>query len=94
MSSFFNKKLVEGLTTGRYYCPKCGSLMEFEDEEWQDTLVCPNCGEDIDLDEYGFDSEEEYENLYPTREEVLGEENEDNELEETYDDDLYEQLDD
>ena len=93
MSSFFNKKLIEGLTTGRYYCPKCGSLMKFENEEWQDTLVCPNCGEDVDLDEYGFDSEEEYEALYPTREEVLGEEDDD-EPEETYDNDLYEQLDD
>lgn len=43
--------------------------MEFEDE-WEDTLVCLHCGHSVDLDEYGCE-EEEYENLYPTREEVL-----------------------
>lgn len=65
---FFNKKLIEGLTTGRYYCPECGELMEFEDEN-EDTLVCLHCGSSTELDEYGYDGEE---NLYPTREEVLG----------------------
>ena len=45
--------------------------MEFEDE-WEDTLVCPHCGHSIDLDDYGREGNEEYENLYPTREEVLG----------------------
>ena len=50
--------------------------MEFEDE-WKDTLVCPHCGHSVDLDRYGFESDEEYESLYPTREEVLGIEPED-----------------
>ena len=44
--------------------------MEFEDE-WEDTLVCPHCGHSIDLDDYGREGNKEYENLYPTREEVL-----------------------
>lgn len=45
--------------------------MEFEDE-WEDTLVCPHCGHSVDLEEYGCEGDEKYENLYPTREEVLG----------------------
>ena len=45
--------------------------MEFEDE-WEDTLVCPHCGHSIGLEEYGCEGDEKYENLYPTREEVLG----------------------
>lgn len=36
------------------------------------TGVCPHCGHSIDLDDYGCESDDEYENLYPTREEVLG----------------------
>ena len=37
-----------------------------------DTLVCPHCGHSIDLDEYGCEGDEKYENVYPTREDVLG----------------------
>lgn len=33
----------------------------------------------IDLDDYGREGNEEYENLYPTREEVLGIANDDSE---------------
>lgn len=61
-----------------YICHECGHLMEFEDE-WEDTLVCPHCGHSIDLDDYGREGNEEYENLYPTREEVLGIANDDSE---------------
>ena len=43
------------------------------------TLVCPHCGHSIDLDDYGREGNEEYENLYPTREEVLGIANDDSE---------------
>ena len=93
MSNFFNKKQIEAFETGQYWCDKCGSIMEFEDEDSHDILICPCCGAETDVDHYGFDSDEEYEALYPTREEVLGEEDDD-EPEETYDDDLYEQLDD
>ena len=73
MSRFFNEKLVEGLTTGKYYCEKCGSLLEFEDEDIRDTLICPSCGSETDLDHYGF-TDEEYNDLYPTYEEVVEEE--------------------
>lgn len=34
--------------------------------------MCPHCGHSIDLEEYGCAGDEKYENLYPTREEVLG----------------------
>lgn len=69
--SFFNDAQKDALLTGRYICSECGALMEFEDE-YRDTLVCPECGYSIDLDHYGFENDEEYEDLYPTREEVLG----------------------
>ena len=39
----------------------------------------PDCGHSIDLDDYGREGNEEYENLYPTREEVLGIANDDSE---------------
>ena len=49
--SIFNEKQIKAMTSGRYICSECGSVMEFEDE-WEDTLVCPHCGHSIDLDEY------------------------------------------
>lgn len=69
--SIFNEKQKEAMSGRGYTCPECGRLMEFEDE-WEDVLVCPNCGHSVDIDRYGCENEEEYENLYPTREEVLG----------------------
>lgn len=87
---FFNEALLKALHTHEYVCSRCGAIMEFENE-WKDTLVCPNCGHEIDYDRYGCESDEEYEALYPTEEEVLGydseEEDEDNEFGEVYDDD-------
>lgn len=68
--SIFNKKQIEAMLSGNYICNKCGKKMEFEDE-WEDTLVCPHCGNSVDLDNYGYE-DDEYERLYPTREEVLG----------------------
>ena len=68
MSGFYNDKLAEGLVTGNYYCPECGEKMDFEDDH-RDTLICPKCGNDVDLEHYGFDSDEEYDALYPTEEE-------------------------
>ena len=58
--SIFNEKQVEAMFGGDYICSECGEKMEFEDE-WEETLVCPNCGHDIDLEHYGFESDEEYE---------------------------------
>lgn len=70
--SFFNDALVEGLLTGQYICGECGALMEFEDE-YEDILICPECGHSVDLDHYGFENDEEYEALYPSKEDVCGE---------------------
>lgn len=66
--SLFSEKWQEALITGEYICDECGSLMEFENEN-EDTLVCPSCGYSVDIDRYGF-TDEEYESLYPTKEEV------------------------
>lgn len=81
----FNNAQMEALKTGKYFCRKCGALMKFEDE-WEDILICPKCGYSEDSDRYGF-TDEEYEKLYPTKEEVCGyDEDEDDEYNgETYD---------
>lgn len=67
--SFMNDKQKEGLFEGRYICSECGADMEFEDE-WKDVLICPQCGHSVELEHYGFENEEEYEALYPTKEEL------------------------
>ena len=51
--SIFNEELINSMKTGKYICHECGNLMEFEDEKWRDTLVCPNCGHSVDLFHYG-----------------------------------------
>lgn len=50
--SMFNDALIKAFRTGRYICPECGALMEFEDEG-RSTLICLNCGYDEDIDHYG-----------------------------------------
>ncbi len=67
--NLLNNAQIEALLTGRYICSECGELMEFEDE-WEDTLVCPHCGHSVDLEHYGFEKDEDYDALYPTKEEV------------------------
>lgn len=67
--SFFNDAQKDALLTGRYICSKCGARMQFEDE-WEDILVCLECGLSVELERYGMEDDEEYEALYPTREEV------------------------
>lgn len=64
----FNFKQIFGMITGNYPCENCGKPMEFEDE---DALVCPYCGYSVDLDDYGT-TQEERDSMYPTREEVMG----------------------
>lgn len=76
--SFFREEPIIAVFSSESICHGCGHFMEFEDE-WEDTLVCPHCGHSIDLDDYGCEGNEEYENLYPTREEVLGIANDDSE---------------
>jgi DNA-directed RNA polymerase subunit M/transcription elongation factor TFIIS len=68
--SFFNEELIKAMTTGIYICSKCGSVMEFENE-WADTLVCQKCGHNLDIERYGFENDEDYDALYPTKEEVM-----------------------
>lgn len=72
--SFFNDKLVKAMFSREYICHECEKLMEFEDEG-EDILVCPHCGHSVELDDYGREGDEDYENLYPTLEEVLDMEN-------------------
>lgn len=53
------------------FCAKCGSIMKMFPG---DVLVCPKCGYEIEA-EYWFEdleNKEDYEEYYPTREEVLG----------------------
>lgn len=85
--SFFNPIQIFGMLTGKHYCPECNSLMEWEDEN-EDILVCPNCGHSVDSDHYGFKNDSEYDALYPTKEEVCGTDDDDEEDDyngETYD---------
>lgn len=81
--SIFNKKQIEAMFGGSYICSECGAKMEFEDE-WEDTLICIQCGHSIDLEHYGFENDEEYEAQYPTREDIVGYEDE-HDGSETYD---------
>ncbi len=85
--SMFNEKQMEAMFGGNYICSKCGGKMEFEDK-WEETLVCPACGHDVAVERYGMENDEEYEAQYPTREEVVGYEDdkdEDDYCGETYD---------
>lgn len=68
--SIFNEKQIKAMTSGRYICSECGSVMEFEDE-WEDTLVCPHCGHSIDLDEYGCEGDEKIRKRIPNQRRCL-----------------------
>ena len=68
---FFNKDLVDGLLGRGYYCSICGEKMFFENE-YEETLICPNCGHETPLERYGAESDEDYEAMYPSKEEVVG----------------------
>ena len=65
---FFNEKLAKSLLSGLYTCSECGGRMEFEDDN-EDVLVCPKCGHSVELEEYGFEHPEDYNDLYPTKDE-------------------------
>lgn len=69
--SIFNEEQIKAMFSREYICHECGHLMGFEDE-WEDILVCSHCGHSVDLDDYGCEDEEDYRNLYPTREEIMG----------------------
>ena len=55
--NFFNDAQKDALLTGRHICSECGALMQFEDE-WEDILVCLECGHSVDLDHYGMENDE------------------------------------
>lgn len=83
----FSKKQAEAFRTGIYRCCVCGMPMMFEDEKERDVLICtnPECRYETDVDHYGL-TDEEYDALYPTKEEILGYgEDEGNDSGETYD---------
>ncbi len=67
----FNWKLYEALDSGEYPCPECGRLMIFENEIDRDILVCEACGYSVYIDDYGL-TEDELAGMYPTKEELLG----------------------
>lgn len=46
-----------------YICPSCGGEMHLDEFPCDDTLICDNCGETMDLERYGF-TDEEYEELF------------------------------
>lgn len=54
--SFFNDAQKDALLTGRYICSKCGARMQFEDE-WEDILVCLECGHSVELERYGMEDD-------------------------------------
>jgi uncharacterized Zn finger protein (UPF0148 family) len=69
--SIFIDKLESCLFSGVYTCSECGATMEFEDD-MGDVLICPICGHSVDFDRYGFENDEDYDALFPTREDVCG----------------------
>lgn len=88
--AFASEKHIKAWETGEYPCDKCDGFMEFEDDT-EEILVCRKCGYSVEVEKYGY-SDEEYEALYPTKEEVLGCYNED-ESSESYDE-VFNELDD
>lgn len=87
-----SEKMLEGMRTGKYPCEKCGNLMIWETDR-EDILVCPKCGYSVDSDHYGF-TDEEYEALYPTLEELIDQEEDDEDSCEEIYEEVYNELDD
>lgn len=91
--SFMNEKKLAALNSGIFPCERCGEPMEWETER-EDILVCPHCGYSVDWDQYGF-TDEEYEDLYPTYEELMEREGifeEDDEDDENPEGEFYEEV--
>ena len=63
----FSSMLKAALFSHEYICDECGERMEFEDEN-ESILVCPNCGNSMELEHYGL-TDEEYNDLYPSEDE-------------------------
>lgn len=58
-----NKIRGDAFETGTYFCAKCGEVLEWEDES-HDTMFCPSCGYCTDVENYGFDYDEDYDLLW------------------------------
>lgn len=58
--------------TGKYICPGCGAYMVFEDEN-RSILVCEDCGESMDIDDYGVEDP----GWFPTLQELMGDDDND-----------------
>lgn len=57
--------------SGIGFCYKCGGLMEFDSTG--STLICSECGHEVDIEDYGFEGYEDYDfqlRSFPRREEV------------------------
>ena len=50
-----------------YSCPECGKIMNLV----KDILICPGCGCTFNADDR-YDESTDYEEYYPTREEIIG----------------------
>ncbi|MCD7804551.1 MAG: DNA-directed RNA polymerase I [Oscillospiraceae bacterium] len=70
-------------------CPECGAQLEWEDE-YEETLVCPECGWECDSDHFRL-TDEEYDAQYPTKEEVCGYDDEEDEADDDCDGEYYEE---
>ncbi len=82
--SFFNKSLLDALSSGNYICSKCAAKMEFEDE-MEDVLICPKCGHSVDLEHYGTEDDEDYYTLYSVTPDEINDVEEDDGDDEPYD---------
>ncbi|MBQ8134803.1 MAG: DNA-directed RNA polymerase I [Clostridia bacterium] len=51
----------------QYDCYECGAVMDLIDN----VLVCPKCGHSVDVEDWVTEAED-YEEYYPTKEQVLG----------------------
>jgi len=71
--SFFNDKLIEAMFGGGYKCSQCGKKMIFEDDN-ESILVCESCGHSVLLELYGAEDEEDYDSLYPRKEDWFDDE--------------------
>lgn len=60
----------DAIWSGIYICPMCGAKMEFIDDN-EEFLNCPSCGYDVDSERYGFESEEDYDDMFPGPEEFF-----------------------
>ena len=81
---FFTDKLIAAMFGGGYTCSKCGKKMIFEDDN-ESILLCESCGHSVMLEMYGAEDEEDYNSLYPRKEEWFDDDEDDDE-EDNYDD--------